>query len=146
MADLVGDGVSENALFSDVHGKDALNTELQHLSPSMRRVSAVPVRDVLSQLVGELFRSALSGYDCELPYWVGRDHYRDNRDRGLLHALIIRERKKEHFLYVTYDDLIWKQADAERGGFLTLIASSSCMSAWKRAYALRLIAMRQSFL
>lgn len=68
MADLVGDGVSENALFSDVHGKDALNTELQHLSPSMRRVSAVPVRDVLSQLVGELFRSALSGYDCKLPY------------------------------------------------------------------------------
>lgn len=76
MADLVSDGVSENVLFSDVHGKDALNVELQCLSFSMWCVSAVPVRDVLSQLVGEFFRSTLRGHDRKLPYRVGCDHYR----------------------------------------------------------------------
>lgn len=73
-ADLVGDGVSENALFFDIHGEDALDTELQCLSSSMRCVSAVIVRDVLSQLVGELFCSTLSRYDRELPYRAGCDH------------------------------------------------------------------------
>lgn len=74
MADLVGDGVSENALFFDVHGKDALDVELQCLSSSARCVSAVIVRDVLPQLVGEFLCSTLSRNDRELPYRVGRDH------------------------------------------------------------------------
>lgn len=68
MADLVGDGVSENTLFFDVHGKDALDIELQRLSSGMRCVSAVLVRDILSQLVGEFFRSTLGGHDRKLPY------------------------------------------------------------------------------
>lgn len=82
MADLVGDGVSENALFFDVHGKHALDVELQRLSSSMRCVTAVAVRDVLSQPEGEFFCSTLRGHDCKLPYRAGRDHYRQTAETG----------------------------------------------------------------
>lgn len=76
MADLISDGISENTLFSDVHGKDALDVELQRLHSNMWCVSAVPVRDVLFQLVGEFFRSTLRGHNRKLPDRVGCDHYR----------------------------------------------------------------------
>lgn len=52
-ADLVGDGISKDALLFDVHNKYALHSQLLCLQSSAVPVSAIPVCDVLSDLESE---------------------------------------------------------------------------------------------
>lgn len=76
-ADLVGDGISEDALLLDVHHKRPLHGDLQRLQGGAAAVvAAVAVGDVLLQLEGEGLWATLSRHHRELPHRGGGGHYK----------------------------------------------------------------------
>lgn len=74
-ADLVGDGVAEDALLLDVHDEGPLHVHLQRLGAGAAAVvAAVAVRDVLLELEGEGLGAVLGRPHRELPHRGGGGH------------------------------------------------------------------------